>query len=200
MKRAKITIFRTPVLTAALRLLALLGLQLTGWRAVGRPPLEAKYVLIGVPHTSNWDFLVMLAMVLVLRLELHWMGKHTLFPWYIRWLMVYLGGIPIDRGSPQNTVQQMAEVFRRSDRMVLLITPEGTRGRVERWKAGFYHIAHGVGVPVVLGYLHVPGREAGIGPLFTPTGNYEADLGEIQSFYRDKVGFHPELSSGCTGQ
>lgn len=200
MKTAKTTIFCTPVLTPLLRCLSTLILRFSGWKALGRPPEQDKYVLIAAPHTSNWDFALMLAMVFVLRLELHWMGKHTLFPWYVRWLMVYLGGIPIDRTSPQNTVEQMVEVFSRSERMVLLITPEGTRKKVERWKAGFYHIASGVGVPIVLGYLHVPDKVAGLGPTFTPTGDYPKDLEEIQSFYRDKVGFRPEFSSGYTGR
>lgn len=187
----KKTIFRTPVITACLRWPARLALRLTGWQVRGdvaglqRLP---RYVLIGAPHTSNWDFVLMLAVILACRMEVHWMGKHTLFPWPVGGFMRWLGGIAIDRRQANNTVAQMVEAYRQYDELVVLIPPEGTRRQVARWKSGFYHIAHQAGVPIVLGFIDAGRKEAGFGPAFTPTGDLEHDLAEIQAFYADKTG------------
>lgn len=164
--------------------------RLIGWRVVGHKPPEEKCVLIAAPHTSNWDFTTMMAVAFVLRLNVHWMGKHTLFPpGILGALMRWFGGIAIDRSKNHNTVEQMVEQFRCRDELLVLITPEGTRSKVETWKAGFYHIAVGAGVPIYLGFVDVARRETGVGPAFIPTGNYEADIAEIMAFYNDKKGF-----------
>ncbi len=193
MQKKRHTIFSTPVLNSLLRALCWLALRLRGWKVVGQRPEQDKYVLICAPHTSNWDFPIMLAVAFVLRLDVHWMGKHTLFPWYAGWLMRYLGGVPIDRRAAQNTVEQMVAVFNNSEQMVLVITPEGTRGKVEQWKGGFYHIAQGAGVPVVLGFVDTSKMETGICAIHHPAGDFETDLPVIQAHYRGKQGFRPEL-------
>lgn len=189
----KHTIFKTPVVSGFFRYLFLMLLRMLGWRIVGQRPPEEKCVLIAAPHTSNWDFPTMMAAAFVLRLELHWMGKHTLFPaGPVGAIMRWFGGIPIDRRQAQNTVEQMVEHFRQRDELLILITPEGTRRKVELWKAGFYHIAVGANVPIYLGFVDAARREAGVGGVFIPTGDYARDLAEIQAFYSDKQGFRPE--------
>ncbi|MGM0634073.1 MAG: lysophospholipid acyltransferase family protein [Pseudomonadota bacterium] len=186
------TIFNTPVLTPLLRLLAIGLLKLIRWRSIGEPPECRKFVLIGAPHTSNWDFPIMLLVVLKLRLRLYWMGKKSLFPVPFGTLMRWLGGIPIDRSRSHNTVDQIVELYRRQDELVILVPPEGTRRRVEQWKTGFYHIANNAGVPIMMGYLDAAPREAGLADFFEPTGHLDRDMRDIRAFYADKTGIRPE--------
>lgn len=182
------SIFRVPVLTRVLAGVAALTLRLLGWRVVGSLPAERKYVLIGAPHTSNWDFPLMLLAVLKIGMDVHWLGKSSLFRAPFGGLMRWLGGIPVDRSKSNNLVSQLADQYRARDQLVLLIPPEGTRAQVERWKSGFYYVATGAGVPILLGFLDAGRRELGFGPLFYPRGDYERDLTAIQTFYRDKRG------------
>lgn len=186
------TVFSTPLLTPLLRALAILILRLIGWTAVGKEIANPRLVLIGAPHTSNWDFPLMLLIVLKLRLKVFWMGKHTLFRFPFGGLMRWLGGIPIDRSKSNNVVQQMVEEFQRQSELVVLIPPEGTRSKVERWKTGFYHIASNAGVPILLGYVDAPRKEAGLADFFHPTGDLEQDMQSIREFYADKGGLKPE--------
>ena len=147
------TVFSTPIITPILRGLSLVGLKLLGWTAKGEPLEHQRCVLIGAPHTSNWDFPLMLMIVLKLRLRIFWMGKHTLFPFPFGWLMRWLGGIPIDRKASHNVVSETVRQYRENDELIVLIPPEGTRAKVDRWKTGFYHIAKNAKVPILLGYV-----------------------------------------------
>lgn len=186
----KTTIFKTPLLSGFFRYLFMVATRLMGWKIVGERPADKRCVLIAAPHTSNWDFPTMMAAAFVLRLDLHWMGKHTLFPrGPLGSIMRWFGGIAIDRSQRHNTVEQIVEQYRLRKELLVLITPEGTRSDVEQWKAGFYHIARGAGVPIYLGFVDAKRREAGVGPVFYPSGDYLADLAEIMRFYRDKQGF-----------
>lgn len=188
------TIFSTPLLTPLLRLLALLLLKLVGWRPIGEPPAEKRFVLIGAPHTSNWDFPLMLAVVLKLRLRLYWMGKDSLFRFPFGGLMRWLGGIPVDRSKSNNTVDQIVRLYQSQDSLIILIPPEGTRSRVKRWKTGFYHIANNAGIPILMGYLDARHKEAGLADFFHPTNNPEEDMARIRAFYADKKGIRAENS------
>lgn len=184
------TVFRTPILRPLLALLARLLLKLSGWQVMGSVPALPRYVLVGAPHTSNWDFLLMLLALLKLDVDVHWMGKHTLFARPFGALMLWLGGIPINRSQASNTATQMIERFRAADELVVLITPEGTRAQVERWKTGFYHIAVGANVPIVLGYIDAATKQLGMGPVFHPSGDLQRDIPLIQAFYADKTGIN----------
>lgn len=186
------TVFSTPILTPLLRLLAILLLKLSGWKAVGRPLENARFVLIGAPHTSNWDFVLMLLVVLKLRLKLFWMGKNSLFPAPIGWLMKWLGGIPVDRSRHHNLVDHTVRQYQENPELIVLIPPEGTRSRVKEWKTGFYHIAVNAQVPVLMGYIDASKKEAGLADFFHPTGNIEVDMPAIRAFYADKTGINPE--------
>lgn len=185
------TIFDTPVLRTLLRWFSLIMLRLLGWRLVGDFPRDKKYVLIGAPHTSNWDFPFTLMFCFAGGAKLYWMGKHTLFSGPAGPLMRWLGGISVDRRQKNSLVEQMIEVYQRSDRLVVAVPPEGTRSRVSEWKTGFYHIACGAGVPIALGYLDFARKQGGVMGLFQPTGDIARDMPQIRERYRDVRGKCP---------
>jgi 1-acyl-sn-glycerol-3-phosphate acyltransferase len=168
---------------------------LGGWRFIGeRPPLRAC-VLIAAPHTSNWDLVYMLGVALVFDIRLRWLGKHTLFAWPLGALFRRLGGIPVDRRSPQRMVEQLATRIRESDDdSMLVVAPEGSRGHREHWRSGFYHIALAAQVPIVPIVLDFGNKETGVGPMILPTGDYRADMDRIRAFYAGRTGLRPDAS------
>lgn len=188
------TVFSTPLITPLLRVIAIVILKLTGWKAVGEEIGNPRFVLIAAPHTSNWDFALMLLVVLKLRLELYWMGKNSLFPFGFGWLMRWLGGISIDRAKSHNVVNETVRQYREHESLVILIPPEGTRSKVTTWKSGFYHIANNANVPIMMGYIDAATKEAGLADLFHPTGNLKQDIREIRAFYSKKIGLRAENS------
>lgn len=176
-----------------LKLITGLCLKAVGWRIVGEAPKASKYVLIAAPHTSNWDLVLMLMCGVQFGVWPSWCGKHTLFkPPVFGWFMRKLGGIPIDRRARNNMVQFLADLFKQSETLVLAVPPEGTRGRREYWKSGFYHIAHTAQVPICLGYLDFSRKRGGMGPLVRTTGDVHADMEVIRAFYADKFGRYPD--------
>lgn len=177
------TIFTTPLVNALCRFAALAYLRCTDWRLEGDAPTAERYVMIAAPHTSNWDLPMTLAIVFAYRLKVYFFAKHTLFRppagMFLRWL----GGLPVDRSKANNLVEQMVGLFNTQERLILIIPPEGTRKKVRYWKSGFYHIAHGANVPIALGFIDFKRKVAGIGGMFTPSGDFEADLPAIRAFY-----------------
>ena len=169
-------------------------LKLMGWRIEGELPKLDKFVAIGAHHTSNWDFVIFIALKFVLRLNARWFGKHSIFRWPFGGLMRSWGGIPIRRNRKLNTVEQAVQAFREHDQFILVLSPEGTRKKVERWKMGFYHIALGAGVPIVLGALDYRNRRVVIGPTFQPTGDEKADLAAMLAFFRPYVPKKPDYA------
>lgn len=170
-------------------------LQAMGWQIHGNFPNIAKFVLIVAPHTSNWDFVVAMAGKLAIRLSGSWLGKHTIFFWPLGVLLRRLGGVPVNRASTHGLVEQVAELFRARDTLVLGLSPEGTRKRVEKWRTGFYHIAVEAGVPIIPVYLDYGNKILGIGPMIVPTRNLDKDLEEIGKFFSRFEAKHPELFS-----
>jgi len=193
------TIFDTPVIRTLIRWLSLFLLKISGWHTSGKLPDIPKFVLVAAPHTSNWDFPIMMFIAFKLRGKLYWMGKDALFRKPFGSMFKWLGGIPIDRSRSQNTVSQMTEKFSDMKRLILTIPPAGTRKRVSRWKSGFYHIANNAGVPIVLGYLDYPRKTGGIGPMVTPTGDVETDMAVIGQFYAGVEGKYPGKSVNRAG-
>lgn len=189
------TVFDTPVVNSLLHRFAKLLLTVTGWRTAGALPAAPKYVMIAAPHTSNWDLPVMLTIAFALRARVFWMGKHTLFRKPFGTLFRWLGGVPIDRRTSNNVVEQMIDVFRANESFALIVAPEGTRKRVAHWKTGFYRIAHGAGVPIALGFLDYRSKVGGIGSVITPSGDLDADMRAIRDFYGDITGKHAGESS-----
>lgn len=155
------------------------------------PDLD-RCVVIGAPHTSNWDFILTLLVGAQVDLEFYWLGKRSLFRPPFGGVMRAVGGIPVDRSSRQNIVEQLAGVLRDADQMALVIAPEGTRSRQPYWKSGFFHIARQAEVPLVLGYVDYARREAGLGPTIEPVGSMEEVMDAVREFYRDKAGLYPD--------
>jgi 1-acyl-sn-glycerol-3-phosphate acyltransferase len=179
------TIFDTPVLNSLLRGLSVAFLRLTGWKIEGRLPASAtKAVLIAAPHTSNWDLPYTLMVAFVLRLNVYWMGKQSIFSPPFGPLMRWLGGIAVDRTKSSNLVAASAAAITAADGPVqLVVPPEGTRGKTRHWKTGFYYIALEAKVPIVLAFMDYERKISGLGPVFTPTGDVERDMAEIKRFY-----------------
>ncbi len=136
----------------------------------------------------------MLLVVLQLKLQLYWMGKHTLFPFPFSGFMKWLGGIPIDRAKSHNVVNEIVIQFRNNDKFVVLVPPEGTRSKVANWKTGFYHIANNAEVPILLGYVDASRKEAGFADFFHPTGDLDGDMNKIRAFYAKKKGLRAKRS------
>jgi 1-acyl-sn-glycerol-3-phosphate acyltransferase len=166
-------------------------LRLSGWAFEGPVPATRRYVLIAAPHTSNWDFVYMMAMAWVLGVRLTWMGKASLFTFPHGVLFRALGGVPIRRAQRANLVEQSVARFAEGQDLVLAVPAEGTRGRGTTWRSGFYHIARLAEVPVVLGYLDYARKRGGLGPELCPSGDVRADMDIVRAFYADKVGRHP---------
>jgi 1-acyl-sn-glycerol-3-phosphate acyltransferase len=186
------TIFDTPGLRTILPAIGQLILRLYGWKVDGEFPDLPKYVLIGAPHTSNWDFPVGIAICFSRRQKVYWMGKHTLFRGPLGPIARWLGGIAVDRRQANSLVDQMVQIFAEQDQLVVAIPPEGTRKKVEKWKTGFYYIALGSQIPIVLGYLDFGRKKGGCGGVFYPTGDIEADMAKIRAFYAPIIGKNPE--------
>lgn len=188
------TIFETPLINRMMRGVSRFAMRATGWRTEGMSPQEIaaypKYVLIAAPHTSNWDFPITLMLCFQLRLRVYWMAKASLFSWPIGWLSRWLGGIAIDRSASNNTVQTTINAFNARERLAVIVAPEGTRGKVTHWKTGFYHMAHGAGVPIAMAYLDYARKRGGIGRMFVTTGDISDDMAEIQQFYSGISGKH----------
>jgi len=162
------------------------------WRFAGDVPDLGKCVMVGAPHTSNWDAYYGLAVILALGLRWHWMAKAAVFKSPFRRLLIWLGGIPVDRSAQHGVVGQIVAEFKKRDKFVLVITPEGTRRRVERWKTGFYYIALQAQVPIVPAFLDYSRRNMGFGPVIHPSGDLPRDMRKLETFFRDMKGKRPD--------
>lgn len=158
-------------------------LRVLGWRMVGALPDASKFVVIAAPHTSNMDFVIGMSLVFAQSLDVRWIGKRELFRGPLGPFFRWLGGIPVDRNSPQGVVAEAIEAFRAHDRMILAIAPEGTRKSVARWKTGFHRIASGAGVPVVCGFFDTARREVGFGPAVVAGTDLEEDIERLRAWY-----------------
>jgi len=188
------TIFDTPVDKTVLRTFSVAFLKLTGWKIVGQLPADArKSVFIAAPHTSNWDLPYTLMVAFALRLNIYWMGKAQIFRWPFGPLMRWLGGVAVQREQANNLVAASVQALQNSDGPVqLVVPPEGTRSKVRYWKTGFYYIALGAQVPIVMSFMDYGNKVSGLGPAFMPTGDIEADMVAIKAFYAPFKGKNPD--------
>lgn len=184
------TIFTTPGVSTVLRGLSLAWLKLAGWTVQGELAPEArKSVFIAAPHTSNWDLPNTLFAAFALRLTPYWMGKASIFRFPFGGLMRWLGGIPVDRSKSSNLVAASAEALQAADGPVqLIVPPEGTRSKTIYWKTGFYWIAVTAKLPIVMAHMDYPRKLVGLGPLFRPSGDVDADMAEIKRYYAQYKG------------
>jgi 1-acyl-sn-glycerol-3-phosphate acyltransferase len=179
------TIFTTPVVNTLFRLGSIAFLKMTGWKIEGSlPPEASKCVLIAAPHTSNWDLPYTLMVCFALRLNIYWMGKSSIFKPPFRGIMMWLGGIPVNREQSTNLVASSAQALLDAEGSVqLIVPPEGTRSKTRYWKTGFYYIAQTAKVPIMMAYMDYSKKRSGLGPLFYPSGDIEKDMIAIKAFY-----------------
>ncbi|MCA1798953.1 MAG: 1-acyl-sn-glycerol-3-phosphate acyltransferase [Xanthomonadaceae bacterium] len=166
-------------------------LRLFGWRIVGTFPSIPKAVIVVAPHTSNWDFIIGLLAKFALGLHVTFLGKHTLFRGPLGVWMRYLGGMPVDRSQPGDTVARVAAAVQDADEMLVAIAPEGTRRAAAGWKLGFYRIAHGAGVPVVPVAIDGKRKEIRIGDAVPLTGEVAADFAALAAYFVGAHGVRP---------
>jgi 1-acyl-sn-glycerol-3-phosphate acyltransferase len=163
------------------------ALRVAGWTIVGELPHLPKFVIIVAPHTSNWDFPVGLAAKFALDLDIHWLGKDTLFRGPVGPILRKLGGRPVHRETPEGLVAEVAATVNAEPRFLLALAPEGTRTRVSHWRTGFYHIAEATGMPIVPVWFDWSRKEIGIGQPVHASGNLEAEIAALQSLYRPEM-------------
>ena len=169
-----------------------LSYKLTGWRVEGQLPDVPKLVLVGAPHTSYWDAPLAIGFFFATGLDCRWMAKKEAFKQPLGGLIRRMGAIPVNRQDPGNLVQQVIDEMNRSEKFVLIITPEGSRTKVERWKTGFYRIALATGTPITLVYADFARRVVGVGPTYRPTGDIETQIEEMRAFYRGITARNPD--------
>jgi 1-acyl-sn-glycerol-3-phosphate acyltransferase len=183
---------RTSWLSRLLEALILRFFRAMGWTATAVRPLPRKAVIIAAPHTSNWDFIYYIGLTRELGIETSFMAKRQLFRWPLGNFMREMGGVEVNREKGGNYVQAMIDEFNRRDDFLLTIAPEGTRKSVGQWKTGFYHIALGAKVPMIIGMMDYAKKSGGLGIAIMPTGDYAADMAKVEEFYRSCTPRHPE--------
>ena len=166
-----------------------------GWKLEGQAPAANRFVIIGAPHTSNWDFVSFLGMANQFGLEPHFMGKASLFRWPLRRFMSDMGGVPVERSKRGNLADAMVAAFAGHEEFALVIAPEGTRGHVGAWRSGFWHIAKAAGVPIVLAWVNENAKRGGLGPAIMPSGDFAADMAKIAAFYREVMPGHAKWAA-----
>jgi 1-acyl-sn-glycerol-3-phosphate acyltransferase len=177
------------------RRLARLVLRLLGWTCVDIPQRPVRAVVIGYPHTSNWDFPLGLLAMTALGLNARWVGKDTLFRGPLGPVMHWLGGIPVNRREHTGFVERLANELRHQNQFILTMAPEGTRKLTPGWKSGFYRIARAAEVPVLIGVIDYARCRIGLVASVVLTGDEAADMAHIAAYYRDCTGKRPELAS-----
>ena len=170
-------------------------LKMLGWQLEEQLPATKKYVLIGYPHTSNWDFILGMLAKWAMGMPLNWVAKHSMFWGPLGPIFIAMGGVPINRDKTFGFIQKNIEFFKIRQSFVLGLMPEGTRNKTDRLKSGFYHIADGANVPIALAYLDYKNKKIGVGKVIETTGDIYADFEIIKNFYQDKTGYNPKNQS-----
>ncbi len=169
------------------------GLRLAGWRVEGQLPDIDKYVVIGAPHTSNWDYFIFLGLVAYFGVRPLLAAKSEIMRGPIGWFIRLFGGFGVDRHAPHNVVQQLIGEIQRRKRVIFVLSPEGTRKRTEYWRSGFYHVALGAKIPLMMGAINWQEKVVYLSEPFMLTGDSEADMAHIRAFYEGRsVGKFPE--------
>lgn len=183
---------RPTLLSRLVKRLVILLYRWRGYRLVETCRVPKRCVIIGVPHTTNWDFVFFLGATAEVGVRPSFMGKHTLFKWPMTRFMYDMGGVAVDRTTRgRNYVDQVVDAFASTDELSLVIAPEGTRSATRPWRSGFYHIAKQAGVPLVPAWVEDQTKRGGLGPALMPSGDYAADLEKLLSYYQSVIPNHP---------
>lgn len=173
------------------RALAVAVLRLIRWQVVGEVP--RKGILVGAPHTSNWDWVLTQLLAWHSGVKIRLLVKDSLFKGPLGWILRASGAVELDRANPGATIRALLADAETDESFLLGIAAEGTRSKGEYWKSGFYRISQQTGLPILLAFLDGPSRTVGWGPTFELTGDVVADMDRIREFFADKRGFKPEL-------
>lgn len=183
------------LLSRAVRGFLLWLFALRGWKLEGQRPQARRFVIVGAPHTSNWDFVFFVGATHHFGITPRFMGKDSLFRWPMRRFMLDMGGVPVDRSKRGNYAEAMVANFAGNEDFALVIAPEGTRSHVGKWRSGFWHIANAAQVPMVLAWVDNKTMRGGLGPEVMPSGDYEADMARIADYYRRIMPGHPKWAA-----
>lgn len=171
------------------------GLKLMGWRCVGSLPETGRLVVVGGPHTSNWDFVVAMFSIMALGVKVSWLAKDSIFRWPVKGLWLKLGGIAVDRNSATGMVGQAIDSFAQHAAQIVCMMPEGTRSKVDKWRTGFLHIARGAQVPIFMVGMDFPSKTVNFCNTFTAGDDIQADLERVKQFIRGFRGKRPAFQS-----
>lgn len=169
--------------------------RLRGWQLEGSKPDAKRFVILGAPHTSNWDFVFFLGTTHAFGILPRFMGKVSLFRGPLRRFMFDMGGVPVDRSKRGNYAEAMVAEFAEHEEFALVIAPEGTRSHVGKWRSGFWHIAKGAQVPIVLAWVNNETMRGGLGPTIMPSDDFDTDMARIAAFYREIMPGHPKWAA-----
>jgi 1-acyl-sn-glycerol-3-phosphate acyltransferase len=175
---------------AVRRTVARLALRAARWKTVGTVP--ERGVLVGAPHTSNWDWVLTILLAWDYGIGIRLLVKQELFRGPLAFVLRATGAIALDRKNPGATIRALLREAEGDEPFLLGLAAEGTRSRGEYWKSGFYRIAQQSGLPITLAFIDAPSRTVGWGPTFSPTGDVRADMDRVRAFYADKTGLRPE--------
>ncbi len=167
---------------------------LSGWKIVGGIPSEVnKCIIVGAPHTSNWDFIYARLGLYIFDYKIRYLIKDSMFKNPIAaWFFRVTGGIPVNRNKSNNLTSELAQLIKNEDTLYIAIPPEGTRKWVKRWKTGFYRIAVDCNIPIALAVLDYKNKKAGFIKIFYPTGNMIEDFKVIESYYTPEMAANPD--------
>ncbi|PWQ92664.1 1-acyl-sn-glycerol-3-phosphate acyltransferase [Leucothrix pacifica] len=167
--------------------------KITGWKTTNTVSKGAG-ITIAAPHTSNWDFFYALGAAIILDKKIYFSIKDN---WckvpVVGSFIMWLGAIPINRSSGGKGQVELIKNFveRHRDRDIFfLFTPEGTRGKTDKWKTGFYHVAEDTGLPIFLAKVDYQLKESGVFHSYQITGDKEDDIRAIQESYKSIYGKH----------
>ncbi|KQY55470.1 MULTISPECIES: 1-acyl-sn-glycerol-3-phosphate acyltransferase [unclassified Nocardioides] len=172
------------------RSIARAALKVTRWRTVGVVPPGG--IMVGAPHTSNWDWVAMLVLLWSQEVSPRVLVKQELFKGPVGWILRSTGGIAIDRSNASEVVAELEKEAAQDEKFVIVIAAEGTRGHADHWKSGFHRLARQTGLPVSFGFIDGPSRTLGFGPTLHMTDDVAGDMDKIRAFYADKRGLNPE--------
>ena len=165
-----------------------------GWQIIGKIPHEEKIIIIAAPHTSNWDFIIAIAALFALNVNLKWLGKNSLFFIGVAWFFKWLGGIPVNRENPNLLIDYVVKTVEKEKGLIIGIAPEGSRKKVGRWKSGFLRIATLTGSKILFLSIDAPSKTLKIGNLFKPTGDNEKDISFVMNYFKQFKGINPDQS------
>ena len=179
------------------RLFQLLGrvvLGASGWQIIGKIPNEERVLIIAAPHTSNWDFILGIAALFALNVNIKWLGKHSIFLPGIAWFFKWLGGIPVNRENPSSLIDYVVQTVEKEKGLMIGMAPEGSRKKTSKWKSGFLRIAEQTNSKIVFLSIDAPFKTLKIGEIYTPSGDTDRDIDFVMNYYKQFKGINPEQS------